>query len=87
MPNAKQRRRYGYTDWCNYLRGSIGKISEYNEDYYKYLRGMHVIRDLENYERAYMDAYDYVVMGVYPFAELQRRGMSTPNIVVLRWLI
>ncbi len=64
MPNAKQRRRYGYADWCNYLKGSIGKISEYNEDYYKYLRGMYVIRDLEDYEQHFMDAYDFVVMGV-----------------------
>ena len=43
---------------------STGKNLEYNDDYYKYLRGMLVIRDLENYEQAFMDAYDYVVLGV-----------------------
>ena len=64
MLNAKQRRRYDFDDWCNYLRGSTGKILEYNEDYYKYLRGMLVIRDLEECEHCFMDAYDYVVLGV-----------------------
>lgn len=64
MPNYKERRRYGYIDWCNYLRGSKGKILEHNEDYYKYLRGMAVIRDLEHYEQCYMDAYDFVIYGL-----------------------
>ena len=60
MPSAKERQTYGYNDWCRYLE----KNSEYNNDYYKYLRGMYVIRDLENYEQAFMDAYDHVVLGV-----------------------
>jgi hypothetical protein len=64
MPNAKERQKYGYLEWKKYLEGCIGKISEYNEDYYKYLRGMQVIRDLENYECDYMQAYDEVVLGV-----------------------
>ena len=60
MPNAKQRRRYDYDAWRVYLINSTEKISEYNEDYYKYLRGMLVIRDLEDDEQYFMDAYDYV---------------------------
>ncbi len=64
MPNYKQRRRYSYNDWRHYLKGSTGKILEYNEDYYKYLRGMYVIRDLEDYEQAYADAYDHTVLRV-----------------------
>ena len=64
MPNAKERQRYGSLDWIEYLKESTGKNLEYNEDYYKYLRGMLVIRELEGYEKFYMDAYDYVVLGV-----------------------
>jgi len=64
MPNARDRQRYGFTDWCIYLRASIGKNLEYNEDYYKYLRGVNVIRDLEGYEQCFMDAYDYIVYEV-----------------------
>ena len=64
MLNAKQRQKYNYIHWCNYITCSTEKNLEYNNDYYKYLRGMLVIRDLENYEQAFMDAYDYVVMEV-----------------------
>ena len=62
--DAKHRQRYTYFTWRKYLETSKGKILEYNEDYYKYLRGMCVIRDLEKYEQDYMDAYDYVVLEV-----------------------
>lgn len=61
MPNYKERKQYNYTSWCKYLKNSKGKDLEYNEDYYKYLRGMTVIRELENYEQYFMDAYDWVV--------------------------
>ena len=60
--DAKKRKRYDSDDWCNYLRGSTEKNSD--EDYYRYLRGMLVIRDLEKYEQDYMNAYDFVVLGV-----------------------
>ena len=64
MPNAKERQKYTYLEWKWYLEGSTGKNLEYNEDYYKYLRGMQVIRHLEDYEFEYMTAYDVVVLGV-----------------------
>lgn len=64
MPNAKQRQRYGYREWKKYLEDSTGKNLEYNNDYYKYLRGVNVIRDLEDYEKFYMKAYDEVIFGV-----------------------
>ena len=62
--DANRRQQCDYEAWVEFLKDSKGKILEYNEDYYKYLRGVAIIRDLENYERAYMDAYDYVVMEV-----------------------
>ncbi len=64
MPNAKQRQRYGFTDWCIHLRASTGKNSVYNNDYYKYLRGVNVIRDLEDYEQAFTVAYNHIIFGV-----------------------
>ena len=64
MPNAKQRQKYEYVHWCNYITCSTEKNLVYNNDYYKYLRGMLVIRDLEDYELAFMKAYDFVVLGV-----------------------
>jgi len=63
MPNAKERQRYNYVDWCSYLKSSKGKNLKYNEDFYKYLRGVNIIRELEDYEYAYMNAYDWVVFG------------------------
>ena len=64
MPNAEERQRYSYPGWKKYLKESTGKNLEYNEDYYKYLRGMSVIRDLEEHEQSFMEAYDYVVFDV-----------------------
>ena len=64
MPNAKKRQNYDYDKWLKYLMFSTGKNLEYQEDYYKYLRGMLVIRDLESYELDYLRAYDYIVLGV-----------------------
>jgi len=64
MPNAKERQRYNYLDWCEYLKHSVGKNLEYNEDYYKYLRGMTIIRELEDYEQAYLYAYDYIMFNM-----------------------
>lgn len=64
MPNAKQRQQYGYRQWKKYLEDSTGKTLEYNNDYYKYLRGVSVIRNLKDYEKFYMQAYDEVIFGV-----------------------
>lgn len=64
MPNAKERQRYDHRDWVKYLKESTGKNLEYNEDYFRYLRGVSVIRDLEWFELKYMRAYDEVVFGV-----------------------
>lgn len=62
--NPNTRKYYGVPAWKEYLEKSKGKISEYNEDYYKYLRSMSQIRDLECYENFYVKAYDEVILGV-----------------------
>ena len=64
MPNAKERQRFNYTLWCVYLTDCKGKNLEYSEDYYKYLRGVGVLRDLESHEQSFVDAYEWVVFDV-----------------------
>lgn len=64
LTNARERKYYNRPKWIVYLGESTGKILEYNEDYYKYLRAMSVIRYLMNYEKDYMSAYDEVVFGI-----------------------
>ena len=71
LTNAKDRTHYHYPMWVKYIQESTGEISIYNNDYYKYLRGVSVIRDLAHHERAYMQAYDKVVYGIKPMKETQ----------------
>ena len=68
MPNAKERQKFNYHRWVLYLKNSTEKNLEYNEDYFKYLRGMCIIRDLEEYELDFMEAYNYVELGIGSFS-------------------
>jgi len=65
--NASERQWYTLDNWRTYLRDSFKQgenFTEYNEDYFKYLRGVMYIRELTDSESYYMRAYDEVVNGV-----------------------
>jgi len=64
---ASERTSYSLDQWRTYLKDSFKQgenFTEYNEDYFKYLRGIEHIRELTDSEAYYMRAYDEVVNGV-----------------------